>query len=333
MSDPAPYCQFGKRFLDGFSWIAPVTNNRLGDALNIEFVHEQLFFIEGEKVTKNIGYSEKGRRFSEEEFGKPINALTDLRKNGYWLVGRTYNQDAAREALDEIDDGHYYSFFSNQCQDWADRMARKMERIEKERGLKPPGKPGEETRESLFWKEKPPTAPASVLLGLVAIALGIGSFTAPAIAAHRSVWILAAFLVVSGLSEIAYAFHGRVWSQILGTIFFAILNIGAGLALFLDTQIAASWAGGLFGIAFAVNGLAHIIVAVRSRPFIQYVGTLLTGLGMLAGAILLLTRTVGDRDVLFGLIIGLNLILGGFATLWLRWVSSRQKGASPQASG
>jgi len=37
------YCQFGKRFLDGFSWLAPLTNNRLGDALNIEFVHEQLF--------------------------------------------------------------------------------------------------------------------------------------------------------------------------------------------------------------------------------------------------------------------------------------------------
>jgi len=63
MEEPSKYCQFGKRFLDGFSWIAPVTNNRLGDALNIEFVHEQLFFIEGEQVVKNIGYSEKGKRF------------------------------------------------------------------------------------------------------------------------------------------------------------------------------------------------------------------------------------------------------------------------------
>jgi hypothetical protein len=66
------YCQFGKRFLDGFSWLAPLTNNRLGDALNIEFVHEQLFFIQGNRVLDNVGYSEKGgaltRRSSENRF-------------------------------------------------------------------------------------------------------------------------------------------------------------------------------------------------------------------------------------------------------------------------
>lgn len=315
------YCQFGKRFLDGFSWIAPVTNNRLGDALNIEFVHEQLFTIEGDRVLHNIGYGEKGNRFSEEDYGKPINTLDDLAKNGYWLVGRTYHPEAAEEALLEIDDGHYYSFFSNQCQDWADRMRRKMEKIEKARGLSPLGPPDEIKHAKTFWQEKAPTVPASALLGLLAIGLGIGSMIAPAVAAHRSVWILAAFLVVSGVSEVLYAFHGRVWSQILGTMFFAFLNMAAGTALFLDTQIAAKWAGGLFGLALGVNGLAHIVVAVRSRPFLQWIGTLFTGLAMLIGAVLLFTRTVGQRDIVFGVLIGINLILGGFSTLWLRWTS------------
>ena len=317
------YCQFGKRFLDGFSWIAPVTNNRLGDALNIEFVHEQLFTIEGEKVLHDVGYGEKGTRFSEADYGKPIKSLEDLAKNGYWLVGRTYHPEAAEEALAEIDDGHYYSFFSNQCQDWADRMCRKMERIEKARGLAPLGKPEEQAREKSFWEEKPPTAPASALFGLLAIGLGVGSMLAPAVAAHRSVWILAAFLVVSGISEIIYAFHSRTWSQVLGTIFFAFLNIAAGGALFLDTQFAANWAGGLFALAFGINGLAHIAVALRSRPFLQWLGTLLTGLAMVAGAILLLTHTIGEHDVLFGVMIGVNLILGGLSTLWLRWSARR----------
>lgn len=322
MDDPVTYCRFGKRFLDGFSWIAPVTNNRLGDALNIEFVHEQLFFIKGEQVVENIGYSEKGKRFSEEEYGKSIRTLADLQKNGYWLVGRAFHPDAAREALAEVDDGHYYSFFSNQCQDWADRVTRRMERIEKERGLKPPGNQEGETKENRFWKEKPPTAPASALLALLAIGLGVGCFLAPSIAAHRSVWVLALFLGVSGLSEIAYALHGRNWSQILGTIFFALLNILAAFALFLDTRMAAQWAGGLFGIAFGINGLARILVAVRSRPFLQWLGTLLTGGLMLVVSVLLLTHTIGERDVIFGIMIGCNLILGGLGTLWLRWTGS-----------
>ncbi len=315
---PARYCQFGKRFLDGFSWIAPVTNNRLGDALNIEFVHEQLFTIEGDKVIDNVGYSEKGKRFSEEEFGKTIHTLEDLAANGYWLVGRKFHPEAAKEALTEIEDGYYYSFFSNQCQDWADRLKRKIERIEKERGLPPLGKD-----EDSSWKENKPTVPASAFLGLLAIALGLGAIFAPAVAAHRSVWVLAAFLAVSGISDIIYSFHSRAWSQMLGTIFFAILNIAAGAALFLDTQFVAKWAGGLFGIAFGINGLARIVVALRSRPFSDYLGTLLSGLGMAAAAVLLFTRTVGERDAIFGLIIGFNLILGGFSTLWLRWMHFR----------
>ena len=323
MEAPARYCQFGKRVLDGFSWIAPVTNNPLGDALNIEFVHEQLFTIEGENVLQNIGYSEKGKRFSEEEFGKPIRTLTDLANNGYWLVGRTYHPEAAAEALAEVDDGHYYSFFSNQCQDWADRMARRMEQIEKARGLAPLGKPEEESRGKRFWKEKPPTAPASVLLGLLAIALGIGSMIGPAVAAHRSVMILGIFLVVSGVSDIVYALHGRAWSQILGTIFFALLNIAGGTILLLETQFAANWAGGLFGLVFGFNGLARTAVAVRSRPFLRWIGTLATGLVMVVCAVLILTRTIGERDVLFGFMIGINLILGGLSTLWLRWFTPR----------
>lgn len=318
----ARYCQFGKRFLDGFSWIAPVTNNRLGDALNIEFVHEHLFTIEGDKVLRNIGYSEKGKRFHEEDYGKPIHTLHDLAANGYWLVGRPYHTEATEEALAEIEDGPYYSFFSNQCQDWADRVRRKTERIEKARGLAPLGTSVEEKRDKTFWQEKAPNVPASALLGLVAIGLGVGSMLAPAVAAHRSIWILASFLVISGFSEILYAFHGRAWSQILGTLFFAFLNIAAGAALFLDTQFAAKWAGGLFALAFGINGLAHIAVAVRSRPFLRWIGTLLTGLAMLVGVILLLTRTVGERDAAFGVIIGANLILGGFSTLWLRWFAS-----------
>ncbi len=328
MDSPPRYCQFGKRFLDGFSWIAPVTNNRLGDALNIEFVHEQLFLIEGDKVLRNIGYSEKGARFSEDDFGKSIQTLDDLAKNGYWLIGRPYHPEAAEEALAGMEDGHYYSFFSNQCQDWADRLKRRIEAVEKSRGLPALALPSGETTRDRFWKEQPPTAPASALLGLLAIVLGVGSMLAPAVAAQRSVWVLAAFLAITGIADIAYAFHGHAWRQILPTILFAMLNLAAGVSLFLDTQLAAQWAGGLFAVAFAINGIARVVVALRSRPIVQWLGTLASGLGMLIGASLLLTRTVGDRDVLFGVIIGLNLMLGGFSTLWLRWSAARNEGGA-----
>lgn len=316
------YCQFGKRFLDGFSWIAPVTNNRIGDVLNIEFVHEQLFFIEGERVIDDVGFSEKGKRFSEADMGKPVTDLASLRAGGYWLVGRRYNAEAARKALAEMDDGHYYSFFSNQCQDWADRLKRKIERIEKEEGLEPPSVKDTGSAAD-FWKEKAPTVPASALFGLLAVLLGIGACLAPVVAGRQSLLVLALFLIVSGVSEIIYAFHGRNWSQLLGTLFFAALNLIAGTALVLTAQNAVAWAGVFFEIAFGVAGLAKIGVALRSRPFLRWIGTLAAGLLMVAVSVLLLGGQVRETDSLFGFLIGLNLVGGGISTLWLRWRAAR----------
>ncbi len=325
------YCQFGKRFLDGFGWIAPVMNNRLGDALNIEFVHEHLFLIEGDQVIKNIGYGEKGQRFSEEDFGKPLHSLEDLEKNGYWLIGRPYHPDAAREALEEQDDGHYYSFFSNQCQDWADRLRRRIEKIEKASGL--PRLCGEVSSgaDDRFWKEKPPTVPGSAVLAVVAILLGVGSFVAPAVAAHRSVWVLALFLIASGVADVVYAFHGRAWSQFLGTCFFAAMNFVAGAALLIDTGLAANWAGGIFGIALAIHGGARVIVALRSRPFFRHLGSLVEGLVLLIGAIVLLSGAKGNRDVILGTVVGFNLLLGGASTLWYRWTAALEERSKPAA--
>ena len=63
------YCRFAKRNLDGMSRLGPLLNNKIGDRLNLELRHEHLFFIQGDRVLKEIGYSEKGRRFSESSSG------------------------------------------------------------------------------------------------------------------------------------------------------------------------------------------------------------------------------------------------------------------------
>jgi hypothetical protein len=112
------YCRFGKRNLDGMSWLAPLVNNRFGDRLNLELRHEQLFFIKGDQVLDDVGYSEKGQRFTEAQFGKPIHSLEDLKRNGYWLVGQEYDPVVMQEALASAKGRLLLLPFSNQCQDW-----------------------------------------------------------------------------------------------------------------------------------------------------------------------------------------------------------------------
>ena len=67
------YCQFGKRFLDGFSWLAPLTNNRLGDALNIEFVHEQLFLFKATAFSTMSDTARRGRALTRRSLESRFN--------------------------------------------------------------------------------------------------------------------------------------------------------------------------------------------------------------------------------------------------------------------
>jgi uncharacterized membrane protein HdeD (DUF308 family) len=322
-----PYCRFGKRYLDGFSWLAPVTNNWIADLFNLEFVHEQLFFIEGDRVTDNVGFSEKGTRFNEADFGKPIRCIADLEAQGYWLTGRRYHPEAAREALAQLDDGYYYSFFSNQCQDWADRLRRSIERVERERGLPP--LPGVDDRKAgRYLMERAPTVPASVMLGVVALVVGMLACFSPVVTAERSVRVLGLFFIVSGVSDVVYALHARAWSKLVMTALFGVLHVLGGALLFFWTDRAADWVGLAFACTVGAAGLARIAVAARSRPFRQWVGTLIAGVALLVTALLLVFRLVGQTEILFGWIVGANLILGGVATLWLHWTAAREDAGS-----
>jgi hypothetical protein len=53
---------------------------------------------------------------------------------------------------------------------------------------------------------------------------------------------------------------------------------------------------------------------------------------MLIVSILLFTRTIGERDLIFGMIIGFNLILGGLSTLWLHWTADRDRSSAAAGS-
>lgn len=80
LDDQIEYCRFGKRDLAKTSWLAPLLNNRFGDALNLELRHEHMFFIRGQTILDDVGYSRDGTRFKEAEFGNPITTLEERRR-------------------------------------------------------------------------------------------------------------------------------------------------------------------------------------------------------------------------------------------------------------
>lgn len=318
---PLEYCRFGKRDLDKTSWAAPLVNNRLGDAFNLELRHEQLFFIRGEEVTDNVGFSEKGTRFNEADFGKPIHTLADMRRNGYWLVGRRYDPQVMREALNRQKDGNYYSFFSNQCQDWADRLKRNAARVEKEWRLKPgeflDGKTPEFHPECVTSHRVPPTEPASVTMGIVAIILGICAIFSPYFAGGSFALILGLFFAASGFSHFLYAFRGHDWRAGAPILLFGLLNLIAGIFMILNTQFAVMTVSLLIMIVLGFQGATNVFLGLFSRPRHHWFGNLFGGLTMLLCAALIFLRWPMSGERLLGAAVGISLISGGFSTISL----------------
>jgi uncharacterized membrane protein HdeD (DUF308 family) len=324
------YCRFGKRNLDRTSWLAPLVNNRLGDRLNLELRHEQLFFIKGDQVVEDIGYSEQGQRFTEAQFGKPIHSLEDLKRNGYWLVGQEYDPAVMRQALAEQKDGYYYSLFSNQCQDWADRLRRSAERLEAQSGLK--AKPSEHPSAPHYSKPVSPTEPASIWMGFLALILGAASIVGPIVAGDLFTVLIGIVFLVAGASHVAYGLHAQDWRNLLHFLFLALGLLVGGVIILMNLHFAEVATGTLLAILLAVQGMSSIIIGAGNRPLIRGLGPLAAGVGMLACAALIFARWPESSDASVGLWVGLALIAGGWSTIWLSW-TTRREDASPSGAG
>ena len=325
---PDTVCRFGKRTLDKMSWLAPLVNNPIGDRLNLELRHEQLFFVSGTRVVDDIGYGDDGKRFSEADFGKPIRSLDDMTKGGYWFVGRTYPAAVMREALRRQQDGYYYNFLSNQCQDWADRLKRQAERVEREwntpRGAALADSDEQNVLEQ-FTKLVAPTEPASVLMGLLSLAIGITALVVPLVVANAFAVVLGLVFVASGLAHIAYAFHGRDWRNLLGICGIGLLYLVAGGLYLLNRSFAVVASSTLVAFLLGLQGSAHVGLALRGRPPHRWAVMLVTGLLMIAGALMVWRHWPTSGDQFLGLVVGVCLIVGGLGTVWLSWSTRREE--------
>jgi uncharacterized membrane protein HdeD (DUF308 family) len=275
-----------------------------------------------------VGYSEKGKRFSEAEFGKPIHSLDDLKRNGYWLVGREYDAAIMREALAGQKDGYYYSIFANQCQDWTDRLRRSAERLEAERGLDTQQYSQPTKSAAHYSKPVSPTEPASIWMGLLALALGIASIFGPMLAGDLFTVLVGVVLLVSGVSHIAYGLHAGDWRNFLHLLFLAMGLLVGGVLTLMNLRFAEVATGTLLGIVIAVQGMNSIVVGAGNRPLRRGLGLLAAGTAMLACAILILLRWPESSDASLGLWVGLALTAGGWSTIWLSW-TTRHEDASP----
>ena len=311
----AAYAQFAQRNLDKLSWLYPLVNNKLGSLLHLQLRHEHLFFMEDGRVVDEIGYGEDGKRFHERDMGKVMKSPQDITAQGYWFVEPRFNAEAAYDALQQVRDGAYYSVFSNQCQDWANRVRVKTEQIEKERHLEPP--PGRESYAALY-RQVAPTVPAAWYFGMIAVIVGVLGLGAPIATGAHYLKFVALLLFAIGVSDLIYAFSSRAWGTFLSTSFFGLLSMAGGVAVWINDHFLLTRSNGVLAVVLAVVGLARIAVAVRSRPFYAWIGTFFAGLLLLATACVAWRYRDGEAvGWLMGAALSVSFISAGVSTIWL----------------
>ena len=311
----AGYAQFAQRNLDKLSWLYPLVNNKLGALLHLQLRHEHLFFMKDGHVVDEIGYGEDGKRFHERDMGKAMHTPEDITAQGYWFVEPRFNAEAAYEALQDVQDGAYYSVFSNQCQDWANRVRAKAEEIEQDQHLAPPA--GRESFAPLYH-EVAPTVPAAWYFGMIAVIVGVLGLGAPMVTGFHYLKFVALLLFAIGVSDVVYAFSSRAWGTFLSTTFFGLLSMAGGAAVWLNDHFLLTKSNGVLAVVLAVVGMARIGVAVRSRPFFAWIGTFFTGFLLLATALLAWKYRDGEAaGWLMGAALSVSFISAGISTIWL----------------
>ncbi len=313
----ADYAQFAQRNLDKMSWLYPLVNNKLGAMLHLQLRHEHLFFMKDGRVVDEIGYGEDGKRFHERDMGKVMVTPEDITAQGYWFVQPRFNAQAAYEALGEVQDGAYYSVFSNQCQDWANRVRVTTERIEKEKKLAAPS--GAEAYAPLY-RQVAPTVPAAWYFGMIAVVVGGLGLAAPMATGYHYLKFVALLLLAIGVSDIIYAFSSKAWTTFLSTVFFGLLSIAGSVLIWGNDRFLLMSSNGLLALVLAGVGLARVGVAVRSRPFSAWCGTFFTGLLLLATAWVAWKHRDGSAaGWLLGASLSVSFIAAGVSTIWLNW--------------
>lgn len=313
----ADYAQFAQRNLDKLSWLYPLVNNWLGALLHLQLRHEHLFFMKEGRVVDEIGYGEDGKRFHERDMGKVMRTPEDIRAQGYWFVQPRFNAQAACAALGEVQDGAYYSVFSNQCQDWANRVRVTTQRIQKERQIPVPA--GAEDYAPLY-KEVAPTVPAAWYLGMIAVVVGGLGLAAPMATGYHYLRFVALLLLAIGVSDIIYAFSARVWRTFLSTMMFGVLSIAGAAVLWANDHFLLVNSNGVLALVLCAEGVARLGVALRSRPFMAWIGTFFTGLLLLATAWMAWRHRDGSAaGWLLGASLSVSFIAAGASTIWLNW--------------
>ncbi len=156
----------------------------------------------------------------------------------------------------------------------------------------------------------------SLLLGLVAL-------SSPILFSFLIVQLLGVFALVSGVISLFVAVFGRdVVPRGLNAIF-ALVRIGAGVALLSCARSGLNLITLIFAVYLMVEGIFSIFGAFKVREHHGWIFMLLSGVATLALGLMVYAHWPSGSARFLGLFFGLSLLFNGFSQLMLGLSASK----------
>jgi len=154
-------------------------------------------------------------------------------------------------------------------------------------------------------------------LGILLIVLGIAAIAFPFVTTIAAKVFLGWLFLIGGIVQIFHAFSTRAWSEFLLDLLIGVLYVVAGgwLAFFPLTGIVTLTL--LLAVMFILEGVVQAGIAFRIRPHAGWVWMLLSGIVAIAVGVLLIAKLPSSAAWAIGLLVGINLMMSGFAYLFL----------------
>lgn len=153
----------------------------------------------------------------------------------------------------------------------------------------------------------------AITLGVIMIFLGFLAIIYPAFSTAGGVMILGLILLATGLVQLLHAVNVREWGGFFWHILLGLLYGAVGILLLSSPLIGAVTITFILSIYFIVSGIFKIIISLMSRNISSWVWMLFSGIvALILGGVVLLSWPVSALWFL-GLVIGIDLVIGGFS--------------------
>jgi len=156
-----------------------------------------------------------------------------------------------------------------------------------------------------------------IALGIGLILLGVLAIVIPFVATLATTLFIGWLLIIGGIAHAIHAFQNRRWAGFAWAIVSAILYVIAGILVVANPLVGTLTLTLVLAGFFIVNGVVKIIRALQHRAMSSWGWLLFDGIITLALGALIVAQWPATAVWAIGLLVGIELLLGGFSMVLL----------------